>query len=228
MWEGPCSPPAASDNSFGPGDPLWWAYVESHFSPAAFPPMVYRSGPLPLPPTQPQATCSQHGFGFGVSGGGNADLGAGFTGVTATGSLGGGLFYSGQSGASGGAFEEGGAAAYFLGHVASAPSQAHQPFSLFGFLGGGLSAFVTNAGSAQQLAGPFTSPQRPLTWASVRSSSWRSSPIAATEPTSCPSARPMLVRASGFRSRSSRQAQQPWPQAATSGRNHGGPHRRSG
>jgi RHS repeat-associated protein len=55
MWEGPCSPPTtASDNSFGPGNPLWWAYVESHFSPAAFPPMVYRSGPLPLPPTQPQ------------------------------------------------------------------------------------------------------------------------------------------------------------------------------
>jgi RHS repeat-associated protein len=26
MWEGPCSPPTtASDNSFGPGNPLWWA-----------------------------------------------------------------------------------------------------------------------------------------------------------------------------------------------------------
>jgi hypothetical protein len=54
----------ASDNSFGPGNLLWWAYVESHFSPAAFPPMVYRSGPLPLPPTQPQSqTCTVNAHG---------------------------------------------------------------------------------------------------------------------------------------------------------------------
>jgi hypothetical protein len=36
--------------------------VESHFSPAAFPPMVYRSGPLPLPPTQPQTQSQKKGL----------------------------------------------------------------------------------------------------------------------------------------------------------------------
>jgi RHS repeat-associated protein len=66
MWEGPCSPPAANDNSFGPGDPLWWAYVESHFSPAAFPPVVYRSGPLPLPPTQPQTPTQSLAYKLGT------------------------------------------------------------------------------------------------------------------------------------------------------------------
>ena len=102
--------------------------------------------------------CSTSGFGGGilVGYGASVDAGAGATGVTATGSVAGGLFYGSGNGFSAGALASGGAAAYALGHVAGAPTQTGQPFSLGAYVGAGPTVTVTNARSVQQLAGPFT------------------------------------------------------------------------
>lgn len=86
--------------------------------------------------------------------GGSVDAGLGATGVTGTGSVNGGLFYNSGSSFSAGASATGGTAAYALGNVAGAPTQTGQPFNLGAYAGVGPT--VTNAGSVQQLSGPFT------------------------------------------------------------------------
>jgi len=78
-------------------------------------------------------------------------------GASLTGSLGGGLFYNSSTGLSAGGFASGGAAAFAGSHVAGAPSQTRQDLSGVGLFGGvGGSLFLTNAGSVQQLSGPFS------------------------------------------------------------------------
>jgi hypothetical protein len=93
---------------------------------------------------------------LGVSYGGNADAGAGYEGITATGSAGGGVFYNGNTGGSKGWFAGGGATSYFFNGNVGAPNQQGQPFNLGGYAGVGPSVWVSNAGGAPQLGGPFT------------------------------------------------------------------------
>ena len=93
---------------------------------------------------------------IGVSYGGNADAGAGYEGISATGSAGAGVFYNGNTGASTGAFAGGGATAYFFNGNVGAPTQQGQPFNFGGYAGVGPSAWISNAGGAPQLGGPFT------------------------------------------------------------------------
>jgi RHS repeat-associated protein len=93
---------------------------------------------------------------FGVSYGGNADAGAGYEGISATGSAGAGVFYNGNTGASTGAFAGGGATAYFFNGNVGTPTQQGQPFNFGGYAGVGPSAWISNAGGAPQLGGPFT------------------------------------------------------------------------
>ena len=97
------------------------------------------------------------GFGVGIAGGGNADAAVVAAGASATGSLGAGIFHNSSTGFSGGAFASGGAVAFAGSHVAGAPAQTRQDVSGFGLFGGiGASLFFTNAGSVQQLSGPFS------------------------------------------------------------------------
>ncbi|MGH9395143.1 MAG: RHS repeat-associated core domain-containing protein, partial [Terriglobales bacterium] len=133
-----------------------------------FPP----SGPLPPPKVSPppdpggtapgsqqkdQKKCGS-GFGGGiiVGGAGNGDQGVGLGGMTGTASGGVGAFYDSKTGFSKGAFATLGGAIYDLGTVVGFPHQSRQPISLGGYFGGGLEVGVTNAHSAQQLRGPFT------------------------------------------------------------------------
>ena|GEM_PF-3182714 len=106
---------------------------------------------LPQSPTN----CTSHGFGFGFLGGGTAEGGVGVAGAGASGSAGAGIFYSGQSGASAGGFIEGGAFANAGPHSVGAPTQTDGSLALGAFAGVGGGLFVTNAGSPQQLSGPF-------------------------------------------------------------------------
>jgi len=91
------------------------------------------------------------GIAYGVSG----DAGVGLAGVTSTGSAGFGVFHDGNTGTSAGAFATYGGAAYAGTHVASTPKQTSQPFSFLAYAGAGLSFFLTNAHSVQQIRGPF-------------------------------------------------------------------------
>ena len=104
-----------------------------------------------------QKSCgpARTGFGFGALAGGSAEAGAVITGASVQASVGAGFFVDGDWRPSAGAFASGGAVAYAGNHVAAAPSQ-EQPPSVVGAYGGyGPGAFITNAGSAQQLRGPF-------------------------------------------------------------------------
>lgn len=92
----------------------------------------------------------------GLSYGGNADAGAGYEGISATGSAGYGMFYNGNTGFSKGGFAGGGATAYFFNGNVGAPKQQGQPFNFGGYAGVGPNAWVSNAGGAPQLGGPFT------------------------------------------------------------------------
>lgn len=105
--------------------------------------------------TQACGTSGFHG-GVGITGGANADLGLAVAGATASGSGGGGLFYDSKTGFSDGLFATGAAVPNFFSHVAAAPSQSVQPGILGAYAGAGGSIFITNAGSVQQLSGPFT------------------------------------------------------------------------
>jgi RHS repeat-associated protein len=94
--------------------------------------------------------------GAGVLFGGSADAGVpGVVGAEVNGSAGVGAFYSGNAGPSVGAFASGGAAAYAGGYSASAVPGV-RPIVAGASLGAGFSGFITNAQSAQQLSGPFT------------------------------------------------------------------------
>ena len=92
---------------------------------------------------------------FGVSYGANVHAGAGYEGISATGSAGAGVFYNGKYG-SFGAFAGGGATAYFFNGNIGTPKQQGQPFNFGGYAGVGPSVWVSNAGGAPQLGGPFT------------------------------------------------------------------------
>ncbi len=94
------------------------------------------------------------GVGAGVTAGCNAEAGAGVAGGSAQASVGAGGFVGG-SGVSGGAFASGGAAANASNNVAGAPTQPTTPFVLGAYAGCGAGLFVTNAGNAQALSGPF-------------------------------------------------------------------------
>lgn len=93
---------------------------------------------------------------FGGSYGANVDAGQAISGVTGTASLGGGTFFDKKAGASIGGFASGGAAMYLLGLKTGAPQQNGQPFSFGVYAGAGPSVWLSNASSAQQLRGPFT------------------------------------------------------------------------
>jgi RHS repeat-associated protein len=92
----------------------------------------------------------------GLSYGGNVDAGAGYEGITATGSAGVGIFANGNTGVSTGAFAGGGGTAYFFNGNVGAPKQQGQPFNFGGYAGAGPSIWISNAGGAKQLGGPFT------------------------------------------------------------------------
>ena len=76
--------------------------------------------------------------------------------MTATGSVGGGVFYDNATGASTGGFASGGAAMYMGTLKAGTPAQNGQPFSFGVYAGGGPNVWISNARSVQQLQGPFT------------------------------------------------------------------------
>ena len=99
--------------------------------------------------------CASHGLGLGVIGAGTAEAGAGAAGAGATGSAGAGLFYSGPNGLSGGGFTEGGTFANAGSRSVGAPAQNDGSLALGAFTGAGGGVFVTNAGSPQELSGPF-------------------------------------------------------------------------
>ena len=103
----------------------------------------------------PCGTGGLHGS-VGLSYGGSADAGAGYEGITATGSGGVGIFRDSSTGTSTGGFAAGGATAYFFNGNIGAPKQQGQPFSFGGFAGVGPSLWLSNARSAKQLTGPFT------------------------------------------------------------------------
>ena len=102
---------------------------------------------------------STNGFihSFGLSYGGNADIGGGpNTGFASTASAGYGAFHDSNTGFSRGGYVEGGVAGYLAAAYAGAPSQQGQPFSFGAYAGVGPSVWVSNAQSVQQLGGPFT------------------------------------------------------------------------
>ncbi len=111
------------------------------------------------PPGPTKSPCGPQTTGFGagiISASGTLAAGAGAAGTAATGSAGGGVFYNSSSGPSLGALASGGATAYAGSHVAGVPRQQGPPTVVGAFAGGGSGYFITNAGSAQQLRGPFT------------------------------------------------------------------------
>jgi hypothetical protein len=103
--------------------------------------------------------CKQTGklpVSVGFSYGGSADIGGGpNTGFASTASAGGGFFYDSNA-SSFGAFAGGGAAGYLGPEYAGFPSQQGQPISFNAYAGVGPFVWFSNAHTAQQLAGPFT------------------------------------------------------------------------
>jgi len=98
------------------------------------------------------------GFGFGFQGGADAAFGVIYAGAAATGGIGGGLFFGGDSKMTAGAYRSNGATAYAgSSHVAGNPAQTMgSPTVVLGGVSGGGGVFVTNATSASQLQGPFS------------------------------------------------------------------------
>lgn len=94
--------------------------------------------------------------GAGVGAGYNVDAGVGAAGASSTGGVGAGAFHNSSSGNSGGLFGSGGATAYAGSNIAGAPTQTSSTFTLGAYAGAGANFFFTNAGSANQLRGPFT------------------------------------------------------------------------
>lgn len=84
------------------------------------------------------------------------DAGVGAAGASSTGGVGAGAFHNSGSGNSGGLFGSGGATAYAGSKIAGAPTQTSSTFTLGAYAGAGANFFFTNAGSANQLRGPFT------------------------------------------------------------------------
>jgi RHS repeat-associated protein len=119
-----------------------------------------RCGPADWPPRPPTAgrKCGSTSLprSFGLSFGGNADVGNGILGATATGSASFGIFANSNTGVSLGGFAGGGATAYAGQGVVGAPNQQVHPVVAGAYAGLGPSIWISNAGSAQQLKGPFT------------------------------------------------------------------------
>jgi hypothetical protein len=115
------------------------------------------------PPTKGPGNCvsgvGSGGVGIGV--GYNLDLGVGSVGASSTAGAGGGGFHNRggglTSGYSGGAFASLGGTGFAGSQVAGYPTQSSsEVFALGAYAGAGANAFITNAASARQLRGPFT------------------------------------------------------------------------
>ncbi|WP_413415557.1 RHS repeat domain-containing protein [Sphingomonas sp. Sphisp140] len=109
----------------------------------------------PLPQNGPCGPTSLVPHGGGLSVGGSADAGlSGVAGAAVNASAGVGAFYSDKAGASVGGFASGGAAAYAGSNSVSAVAGS-RPVVVGASGGAGVSVFITNAQSANQLSGPF-------------------------------------------------------------------------
>lgn len=109
--------------------------------------------------TEPSAA-TQPGFGFGVFAGGAAEAGVGVAGASAQGSAGAGFFVQSNTGVlDAGAYASGGATAYDdttpTPTQVGAPQQPQGNTIVGGYVGAGAGVYVTNAGNAAQLTGPF-------------------------------------------------------------------------
>jgi RHS repeat-associated protein len=100
-------------------------------------------------------------WGFGGIGSASGEVGLSWFGAGANASAGGGLFWGGAQGANLGGFASAGGffggPGYGPSYPAQKPSNCDEPNTAFGAFGGiGAGAFLTNANSAKDLAGPFT------------------------------------------------------------------------
>ena len=103
----------------------------------------------------PPCAPAQTGFGAGVVAGASGEAGVEAAGSTVQASTGAGVFINGNGQPSAGLFASGAATAYVGGSVAGRPTQTGRPGVGGAFAGYGPGLFITNAGSPQQLAGPF-------------------------------------------------------------------------
>ncbi len=94
------------------------------------------------------------GFGIGLLGGGSAEARVIAAGASLQGSVGAGVFVNG-SGISGGVVANGAAVVYAGQQIGGAPTQTSSPTVFGAYAGYGPGIFITNAGCAQQLSGPF-------------------------------------------------------------------------
>lgn len=102
------------------------------------------------------ATPTQHGVGIGVQAGGTATAGGYVVGGVVNASAGGGVFYNPKTGPSLGGYLSGVLAGNWGGTSKGLPQQSLQSPRIVGaYAGYGPGVFLTNAGSAQQLSGPF-------------------------------------------------------------------------
>jgi RHS repeat-associated protein len=102
------------------------------------------------------ATPTQHGVGIGLQAGGTATAGAYVVGGVVNASAGGGMFYNPKTGPSLGGYLSGVLAGNSGGTSKGLPQQSLQSPRIVGaYAGYGPGVFLTNAGSAQQLSGPF-------------------------------------------------------------------------
>jgi RHS repeat-associated protein len=109
----------------------------------------------PKPPSTHPSEPSGFGGGILFGYGGSFDVGAApLAGVTATGSVGGGLFYERGTGLSTGLMAAYGAAAYYAGTNVGAPTQSF-PINYGGFAGMGPYIGLTSGHSIKKVEGPF-------------------------------------------------------------------------
>ena len=114
--------------------------------------------PAPPAPAQPATNkpCGNSTLlprSAGVGYGANLDFGFGAYGASANGSVG-GSYFTGSNTA--GAYASGGAAAYYLNHNVGLPAQTGQPVTIGANAGVSPIVWASNAQSAQQLFGQFT------------------------------------------------------------------------
>jgi RHS repeat-associated protein len=119
------------------------------------PPAVTEAEVGVKPPKSKACLAPSTGFGVGVLAGGSAEAGVVKAGASLQGSVGLGAFVNGNLRPSVGAYAAGAAVANAGNRVVGGPQQMARP-SVFGaYAGYGPGIFITNAGSAQQLGGPF-------------------------------------------------------------------------
>jgi len=109
------------------------------------------------PPSGTQCGPPKTGFGLGVIAGASGEAGVGVAGAAVQGSVGAGVFANGNGGSTG-VYASGGATAYAGNNSVGAPTQQTSPGApgVAGlFAGYGPGVFFTNAGTVQQLSGPF-------------------------------------------------------------------------